>query len=257
MKFETPIRRTVALLVASSLMAFAGAGAAGKAADKKDKQKVATNQVVDSGSFGVFIKGKRVATETFNIEQQAGNSVIKSQLKDASGGDSASQRSDLEMSPTGELLRYEWSQSSGGSLSVFPDNEFLKERITASPNAKPAEQAFLLPGVTPILDNNFFIHREVLAWKYLAVAPCKDENGHRHCEPADFGALVPQDRTSMPVRMALVGKEKVTIRGTERELLRLNLHGDQFDWALWVDENDHFKLIRVEIPAENTIVERD
>ena len=257
MKFETSIRRTVALLLASSFVAFASAGAADKAADKKDKEKVATNQVVDSGSFGVFIKGQRVATETFHIEQQAGNSVIKSQLKDTVGGDSVSQRSDLEMSPTGELLRYEWSQSSGGSLSVFPDNEFLKERITASPNAKPAEQAFLLPGVTPILDNNFFIHREVLAWKYLAVAPCKDENGHRHCEPADFGALVPQDRTSMPVRMALVGKEKVTIRGTERELLRLNLHGDQFDWALWVDENDHFKLIRVEIPADNTIVERD
>ena len=29
----------------------------------------------------------------------------------------------------------------------------------------------------------------------------------------------------MSVRMELVGKEKVTIRGTERELLRLNLHG--------------------------------
>ena len=253
MKFETAICRTVVLLVASSFVAFAGAGAA----DKKDKEKAAGNQMVDSGSFGVFIKGQRVATETFNIEQQAGNSIIKSQLKEAAGGDSVSQKSYLEMSSTGELLRYEWSQSSGGALSVFPDNEFLKERIIASANAKPAEQAFLLPAVTPILDNNFFIHREVLAWKYLAVAPCKDESGHRHCEPADFGALVPQDRTSMPVRMALVGKEKVTIRGSERELLRLNLHGDQFDWALWVDENDHFKLIRVEIPADNTIVERD
>jgi hypothetical protein len=252
-KFETPVRRALVLMLASSLAAFAGA----RAADKKDKAKPPANQIVDSGSFGVFVRGQRVATETFRIEQENGIIIVKSQLKETAGGDNTSQKSDLQMTASGELLRYEWSQSSGGSLSVFPDNEFLKERITTSSNAKAAEQAFLLPSVTPILDNNFFVHREVLAWKYLQIAPCKDENGHRHCEPADFGTLVPQDHTSMSVRMDLGGKEKITMRGAERELLRLNLHGDQFDWALWVDENDHFKLMRVAIPADNTVVDRD
>ncbi len=249
MKFGTPIRCALALFLASSLAAFA--------ADKKDKQKAAVNQIIDSGSFGIFIKGQRVATETFHIEQLNGASVIKSQLKDTSGSDS-SQKSELELSASGELLRYEWSQSSGGSLSVAPDNEFLKERISTPSSSKPAEQAFLLPAVTPILDNNFFIHREVLAWKYLN-AVCQPAGGDTKCrqEPADFGTLVPQDRTSMSVRMSLGGKEKVTIRGTERDLLRLNLHGDQFDWALWVDENDHFKLMKVAIPADNTEVVRD
>src|SRR4029077_13913711 len=136
--------------------------------------------------------------------------------------------------------------------SVFPDNDFLKEKITASSTGKAAEQAFLLTASSPILDKNFFVHREVLAWKYLAVAPCKDENGHRHCEPADFGALVPQDRTSMSVRMELIGKEKVTIRGTEGDLLRWTLHGDEFDWPLWVDETNHFKPKPVAFPADNT-----
>jgi hypothetical protein len=252
-KFETPIRRALALLLASSLTAFAGASAG----DKKDKQKPAANQTIDSGSFGIFIKGQRVATETFHIEQQNGASIIKSQLKDSSGSDS-SQKSDLELSASGELLRYEWSQSSGGSLSVFPNNDFLKEIISTSSSAKPAEQAFLLPAVTPILDNNFFIHREVLAWKYLN-AVCQPAGGDTKCrqEAADFGTLIPQDRTSMSVRISLGGKEKVTIRGVERDLLRLNLHGDQFDWALWVDDHDHFKLIKVAIPADNTEVVRD
>jgi len=249
------MRRALALILASS--AFFAAFAGAHAADKKDKPKPPVNETVDSGSFGIFIKGQRVATETFHIEQQNGNVIIKSQLKETAGGDSGVQKSELQMTAGGELLRYEWSQSTGGSLSVFPDNEFLKERITASPSAKPSEQAFLLPSVTPVLDNNFFIHREVLAWKYLQIAPCRDENGHRHCEPADFGTLVPLDHTSMSVRMELVGKEKITLRGAERELLRLNLHGDQFDWALWVDEADHFKLIRVAIPADNTVVDRD
>ena len=254
MKFGIPIRCALALLLASSLAALAPANAA----DKKDKQKAAANPIIDSGSFGIFIKGQRVATETFHIEQQNGASIIKSQLKDTSGSDATSQKSELTLSASGELLRYEWSQSSGGSLSVVPDNDFLKERISTPNSSKPAEQPFLLPAVTPILDNNFFIHREVLAWKYLN-AVCQPAGGDTKCrqEPADFGTLVPQDRTSMSVRMSLGGKEKVTIRGTERELLRLNLHGDQFDWALWVDENDRFKLIKVSIPADNTEVVRD
>lgn len=244
----------MALVLAFCLAALAGA----VAADKKEKTKPEASQTVDAGAFGVFIKEQRVATETFTIEQKNGTSIIKSHLKATAGQESASQKSDLEITPSGELLRYEWSQSSGGSLSVFPNNDFLKETITASASSKPAEQAFLMPSTSAILDNNFFIHREVLIWRYLA-ADCKPVNGNLQCpkEPANFGALVPQDRNSLSVRLELVGKEKVAIRGAERELLRLNLTGENFEWALWVDENDHFKLIKVAIPADNTEVVRD
>ena len=253
MKFRTGFLCLVIGILLFSLAVFAETSAA----DKKDKAEPA--KPIDSGSFGVFIKGQRVATETFSIEQRSGISIIKSQLKENAGSDDVTQKSDLEMTASGELTRYEWNQSSGGSLTVFPDNEFLKERISVSGSSKtPAEQAFLLPSVTPILDNNFFVHREVLAWKYLN-AICQPAGGETKCrkEAADFGTLVPQDRTSLSVRMELVGKEKVSIRGAERELLRLNLHGEQFDWALWVDEADHFKLLRVAIPADNTEVVRD
>jgi hypothetical protein len=61
----------------------------------------------------------------------------------------------------------------------------------------------------------------------------------------------------MSVRLELVGKEKITIRGAERELMRLNLSGENIQWALWVDDHDRFKLIRVAIPADSTIVDRD
>ena len=111
MKFATRMHRASALILACAFAAFPAANAA----DKKDKAKPAPNQIVDSGSFGVFIKGQRVATETFKIEQQNGASVIKSQLKETAGTDAASQKSDLDMTSGGELVRYEWSQSSGGS----------------------------------------------------------------------------------------------------------------------------------------------
>ena len=253
MKFETGIPRALAFVLAGSLAALAGV----HAADKKDKAKPAPNPIVDSGSFGVFVKGQRVATETFHIDQQNGVSIVKSQLKETSGADPASQKSELQLGAGGEIQKYEWSQSAGGSLIVFPDNDFLKEKITPPGQAKAAEQAFLLPATTPVLDNNFFIHRELLAWRYLAVAPCKNEKGVEQCQSQDFGALIPQDRNSMSIRMELVGKEKITIRGAERELLRLNLSGEDMLWQLWLDDNDHFKLMRVAIPADNTVVDRD
>jgi hypothetical protein len=39
--------------------------------------------------------------------------------------------------------------------------------------------------------------------------------------------------------------------------LRLNLKGDEFTWALWLDDKDQFKLMRVLIPDDNTEVVRD
>jgi hypothetical protein len=234
-----------------------GSSLSALASDKKDKVKPEATPTVDSGSFGIFVKGQRVATETFHIQQQSGNSIIKSQLKEAGSTDPA-QKSDLEITESGELLRYEWTQASGGSLTVFPENDFLKEKITTSATAKPAEQAFLLPSRSPILDNNFFVHREVLAWRYLASA-CKTEGGNLKCpqDAAEFGTLVPQDRISVPVRMELVGKEKINIRGAGRDLLHLKLTGESSEWGLWLDDQDHYKLIRVAIPADDTEVVRD
>lgn len=224
------------------------------ASEKKDKPNGA--QTVDSGSFGIFIKGQRVATETFSIDQQDSNSTIKSQLKEASGP--ATQKSDLEMTSNGELVRYDWSQGAGGSLTVLPKDEFLLEKISTAAYSKPAEQSFLLPNTSAILDNNFFVHREILAWRYLA-ANCKPQPEGMKCQnaPGDFGVLVPQDRTSMHVRLQFVGKEKVSFRGAQRELLRVNLTGENYEWALWLDDLDHFKLMKVAIAADNTEVVRD
>jgi hypothetical protein len=226
------------------------------ARDKKDNPKPAGSQTVDAGSFGVFVKGQRVVTESFSVQQDNGISVVKSRLQESGNSAAAVQRSELQMTGSGELVRYEWSDGSG-SLVVTPKDEFLLEKITTAASSKPAEQPFLMPNTSAILDNNFFIHREVLVWHYLALAPCSGEAPHRQCQPLEFGALVPQDRTSMRVRMELVGREKVTIRGTERELLRLNLKGEAFSWALWVDDKDQFKLMRVLIADDNTEVIRD
>lgn len=239
--------QVVALLACAALLS---------AADKKDKSKVA-NPSVDWGSFGVFIRGQRVVTEKFSIQQENDLSVVKSHLEEAGSATPLKQHSELEMTSSGNLVRYDWTDGTG-SLSVTPNNDFLLEKISTSASAKPAEQPFLMPSTSAILDNNFFIHREVLAWRYLA-SNCKNESGSLNCQrgPLEFGILVPQDRTSLRVRMELVGREKINIRGTERELMHINLMGEEFSWSLWVDDKDQFKLIRVLIPDASTEVLRD
>lgn len=248
MTLMTRMRWIAVLLLASSVVL--------PARDKKDKPKPGVQQV-DSGAFGVFVRGQRVVTETFSVVQDNGVSVVKSHLQETGSPTSPGQKSELQMSGSGELFRYEWSDSSG-TIVVTPNNEFLLEKITTGGSSKAAEQPFLMPNTSAILDNNFFVHRQVLAWRYLA-SNCQTQNGALKCQqgPLEFGVLVPQDRTSMRVRMELVGREKVTIRGTERELMRLNLKGESFSWALWVDDKDQFKLMRVLIADDNTEVVRD
>lgn len=226
------------------------------AADKKGDAK-ASSKAVDSGSFGVFVKGQRVLTETFSVVQEEGSSVVKSRLQEVSTAGGAAQSSELRMTGSGEVIRYTWD-GNGSSLVVTPKDEFLLEKITTAASTKPAEQPFLMPNTSAILDNNFFVHREVLAWRYLATN-CHDDGGNLKCQQGsvEFGVLVPQDRTSMRVRMELVGREKATIHGAERDLWRLNLKGDAFSWVLWVDEKDNFKLVRVAIPDDNTEMVRD
>jgi hypothetical protein len=241
----------------AALLMMAAVAAQTAAARSKDEKKHDTKQLVDSGAFDVMVKGQHVITEKFSIEEQSGISIVKAELKEIAGTDPV-QKSELEFTSLGNLLRYEWNDNSGGSLSIMPDNDFLKEKITAPGSSKPAEQSFLMPSTSMILDNNFFVQREVMAWRYLAL-DCKSEGGNLKCQqgPAEFGVVVPQERNSMSVRLELVGKEKVSIRGVQRDLLRVNLSGETFQWSLWLDDQDHFKLMRVSIPADDTEVVRE
>ena len=229
-------------------------------ASGKEKDKEAAGPVVDSGSFGVFMNGVRVATETFSIHQVASGSVVTSEFKSEKGADRAVQSSELRLTPTGDLHQYEWKETSPEKVraEVAPSESFLIERITTSPDDKAEERPFLLPASTSILDDYFFVQRELLVWKFLA-AGCRHDKGPVECpvkQKTQFGSLNPHARSSTPVSMEFLGKEKVPIRGEERELSRFDLKSEgSADWSIWVD--DQFKVVRILIPSENTEVVRD
>jgi hypothetical protein len=249
--------RTV--LLAGALSLLLGLPLISAAAPGKDKEKEPAGQSVDSGSFGVFMGGRRVATETFSIAQNGSGSVVTSEFKSEQGVEKALQSSELRLSPAGEIVRYEWKETSPEKIQavVEPNNDFLIERTTTNPEDKPAEQPFLLPVSTSVLDDYFFVQREVLLWKYLATG-CRQDKGRLACplgQRTQFGTLNPHSRASTPVSVQFSGREKVTIRGVEQELSRFELKSDAGDWAAWLD--DQFKLIRILVADANTEVVRD
>lgn len=222
------------------------------------KEKEPSGQTVDSGTFGIFVNGNRVATEKFSVEQNSTGSVADSEFH-TEVGDKSVQTSDLELTANGDVRKYEWKEVSPGKAQavVTPENDFLTERSSDNTQAKPQEQPFLLPASTSILDDYFFIQREILAWKYLAMG-CKREKGQVQCpinQKVQFGTLNPHQRSSMLVSMEFAGRDKVAIRGTERELNHLTLKLEGAEWGLWLD--DQFKLIRIYVASDNTEVVRD
>jgi len=224
-----------------------------------DKDKKDVGQMVDSGSLGVFINGHRIATETFSIQQSPSGSLISSQFKTEEGVDKAAQTSDLQLTPGGDIRKYEWKELSPGKAqaTVAPSNDYLMEHITGAPSEKPEEQPFLLPASTSILDDYVFIHREVLIWRYLATT-CKQEKGVVQCpanQKTQFGAMNPHQRTSLPLSVEFAGRDKVSIRGAEKEMNKFLLKSEGGDWAMWLD--DQFKLQRILIASENTEIVRD
>jgi len=217
-------------------------------------------QLVDSGSFGIFRQGRRIGTETFTIHQRADASVVEAQLKIDDGNDKASQTSELQMASNGDLRHYEWKALSPdkAQASVDYNDQFLVEHITLTPGSKPQERAFLLPPSTVILDD-FFTHREVLLWRYLATY-CGAAISPQGCklQPGKFGVFMPREQASGIVTVTYEGKDKVTFQGAQRELDRFTLQPeDGAAWTLWMESSYPFKLLRILVPAESVEVLRD
>lgn len=228
--------------------------------DQKKDQKEPPGKKVDSGSFGVFINGRRIGTETFSISQDASGSVIQSEFKtEGTTAPPAAQSSEMQLTASGEIRRYDWKELSPdkAQASIVPNDQFLSAKWISSPQDKPQEQMFLLPTSTSILDDYFFVHREVLAWKFLA-ASCKQEGGQVKCplkQRTQFGTLNPRQRGSAPISMQFAGREKISLHGSDQELIKLELKSDTGDWDLWL--NDQLMLQRIAIPSEKTEVVRD
>jgi len=223
----------------------------------KDKDKEHDGKSVDSGSFGVFQNGHRVGTETFSIYQTANGSVIHSEFKTENTPPDV-QTSEMQLTVNGDIRRYEWKELSPEQAQsvVVPNDDFLTQKWSVG-QEKQHEQPYLLPVSTNVLDDYFFVQREVLAWKFLG-ASCKQDKGLVQCplkQRAQFGSINPHQHSSAPLTLEFLGREKVALKSGQQDLLKLELKTEAGAWQIWLD--DQFKAMRMSIVGENTEVERD
>ena len=163
--------------------------------------------------------------------------------------------------PIGDSTTTGMSRSSASLLSALGYTVFLLTTQEPSPDEedkeKEKEQPYLLAPSTNILDDYFFVHREVLVWKFLASA-CKQDKGKVECpvkQRAKFATMNPHEHSSAPATIEYLGREKITLKGAESEFNKLELKGESGTWLLWLD--DQFKVQRILISDENTEVLRD
>ena len=211
-------------------------------------------QVIDSGTFGIYVNGKRVASEKFEITQTSDMSVAKAELKVDQGKNP--QVAELQLWPNGNLLRYQWSEKDQGTAVVEPKDEFLIEHVSLSQSSKSAEQPFILPSSTLILDDYFFSQRQILIWRYLATQ-CHPKAGDKGCPlvSAKFGVIVPRQQTSIQIDVAYTGQHKTSIKGVDQDLNRFELQAEGNNWVVWMDEA--YKIQKIDIEADHTEVYRD
>ena len=224
--------------------------------DQKET-KAGNGKLWDSGSFGIFVNGKRVGTEKFTIEQRSPElSVASSEITVEDGHAKVMQTAEMHLTPKGELLSYVWKglTPQKEQSTVEPKDQLLVEHVVPA-SEKKMDVPYLLPTSTVILDDNFFSHRELLVWRYLATGCVIKPKEGRMCAPSHFGILVPHQHISASALMELTGREKTTVKGQEQELNKFKIDSDGVVWNLWV--NDDYKVIKMTVPAGNVEVVRD
>lgn len=214
---------------------------------------------LDSGSFGIFRNGKRIATENFTVSQQDQAGLLTADIKVDDGTTRSEQRSEMRVGRDGSLQSYQWRSTLPAQQAsvVEPKDALLIEHFTDA-DRKKRDFRYLLPLTTVILDDNFFSQRELLIWRYLSAGCRPNKDNQLACGPAHFATLVPHQHLSGSAVVELLGRDKITVKGVEKELNQVQIEADGVKWLLWVDDpENHYKVIRMTVPATNVEVVRE
>jgi hypothetical protein len=242
-------------LILNGLLASAFA-----ASDKSDKN-AKPSSAVDSGIFNIYVNGKRVATESFRVEQRSDLNTISSELKFDDSTIQAVQTSELQLLPSGLLKKYTWKETRPAKSQIIvepQDEQFMVAHVMENATDPAKDSIHPLSPATSILDDNFFSHMEVLAWKYMAFSCKPNLQGQAECkwQAQHVPVFVPHQQQSMIVEISFTGESKLKLKGAaETECKSFKLQGEGGDWLLWFDAQN--KLVRVLILADNTEVLRD
>jgi hypothetical protein len=241
------------------------------AADKADKtdKKTPAPTAVDSGTFSISVAGRRVASETFHVNQRQDGSTITSELTFADANVKARQSAEMAMQPNGLLKKYTWKEVAPGNAQIVvepQDEQFMVSHVSETANANPKDTVHPLAPETSIMDDNFFSHMEVLTWKYMAFGCKLNAQQQTVCNwrPLRMPVFVPHQQQSMIVEVSYLGVQKAKLPdGKEIEFKTFsfvpedpsNFKAEGGNYLLWLDDQN--KLVKVVVAADNIEVLRD
>jgi hypothetical protein len=241
------------------------------AADKaaKPDKKAPAPTAVDSGTFTISVAGRRVASETFHVDQRQDGSTITSELKFSDANVQALQSAEMTIRPDGLLKKYTWKEVTPGSAQIVvepQDEQFMVARVSETSSANPKDTVHPLAPETSIMDDNFFSHMEVLTWKYMAFGCKLNAQQQTVCNwrPLRMPVFVPHQQQSLIVEVSYLGVQKArSADGKEIEFKTFNFvpedpynfKAEGGNYLLWLDAQN--KLVKVVVAANNIEVLRD
>ncbi|HYL93934.1 MAG TPA: hypothetical protein VEW69_12355 [Alphaproteobacteria bacterium] len=224
--------------------------------DTPAPQNPPSMHVADSGSFGIFLDGKRIGRETFRIEDGPDESLSTSEIKVDDGATKVEQSSEMRMSHQGALRSYHWRSSVPTKEEdvIEPKDGLLLEHVVFA-DQKKKDIPHILPISTVILDDYVFSQREILVWRYLASSCVVQKGQGRACSRGTFGILVPRQHVGVSAMVEMTGRSATKIKGADQELNELKIDMGGEVWLIWID--DQFKVQKMALPAQKVEIVRD
>jgi hypothetical protein len=195
--------------------------------------------VPDKGKLRITIGGQQVGSEEFSMSPSGDDWVERSTMSaHAAGGAEIKATGQLRLAADGSPLRYEWSAEAQKKASGSVEFSGMTAKCVGDfADAKPLRKDFTFnSGHIAVLDNNLYYQYAVLARQYDWKAGGKQ----------NFSVLIPQDMVPGTVSVE-VGV------GAASEALRVST--PDLEIMLYLDSAQ--RLIRLEVPSSNAVIERE
>lgn len=234
---RSPVTRTAQLLLTWSIAAPVAASSAQQPAD-----------LLDVGSFTLFVDDQRAGREQFSMRQSRGADGITYELRSESATGDRRSAVRLEADSAGTPLRYSVEERIGATVSLRLGGQRVRGRFTTlsrSVTGEAAREYLLLPG-TLVLERDGVLQYALLVRGTTALG-----------DSASMAVLTPTTNQSGRARLTLQSTtDTVIIAGSRRAARRWSVtsHDDE-ERLIWADDNG--RLLRVRIPARRFEAVRD
>ncbi len=198
----------------------------------------------DKGKFRIVINGQQVGSEEFEISASGDAWTERSSMSaHAPGGGDIKATGQLKLAPDGAPIRYDWSAEA--QKKATGTVEFVNGTAKCSADlgaASPLRKDFTFTSpLVAVLDNNLYYQFGVLARLYDWKAGGKQT----------FPVLIPQDMVPGSISVESLGPQEAGNRKYEA----LRVSSPDLEIMVYLDASH--RLMRLEVPSSNVVIERE